>query len=70
MARHRSGSRTDNNDLPKSPINFKTMSEAARLARYLAPYKLTYIFAIVALSISSVLGLAFPAVAGSLINGA
>src|ERR1700723_2363624 len=72
MARHRrlSRDRDDTDDLPKVRISGKSLRDAARLGRYLLPYKFTLAFALVALALFSVLGLAFPAIAGRLVNGA
>jgi ATP-binding cassette subfamily B protein len=72
MARHRrySRDRDDTDDLPKVRITGRTLRDAARLTRYLLPYRFAFGFALVALVLSSVLGLAFPAVAGRLVNGA
>lgn len=72
MARHRraSGPPDDNDDLPKVRITRQTLREAARLARFLWPYKGTFVVAMTALTVSSLMGLAFPAVAGKLVNGA
>jgi ABC transporter fused permease/ATP-binding protein len=71
MARYRrSREPDDTDDLPKVRISGRTLREAARLGRYLLPYKVTFAFAMVALALFSLLGLAFPAVAGRLVNGA
>jgi ATP-binding cassette subfamily B protein len=71
MARYRRGRGSDDtDDLPKVRISGRTLREAARLGRYILPYKLTFGFAMVALALSSVFGLALPAVAGRLVNGA
>jgi ATP-binding cassette subfamily B protein len=72
MARHRrySRDRDDTDDLPKVRITGRTLRDAARLTRYLLPYRFAFGFALVSLVLSSVLGLAFPAVAGRLVNGA
>jgi ATP-binding cassette subfamily B protein len=71
MARYRrSREQLDTDDLPKVRITSQTLRQAAQLARYLLPYKMLFSFAMLALVLSSVLGLAFPAVAGRLVNGA
>jgi ATP-binding cassette subfamily B protein len=71
MARHRrSRVLDDTEDLPKVRISGQSLRQAAQLGRYLLPYKVTFIFANAALILSSLMGLAFPAVAGKLINGA
>lgn len=57
-------------DLPKVKINGQTLREAAKLFRYLSPYRLKFIGALISLFISSLLGLAFPYVTGSLVDGA
>jgi ATP-binding cassette subfamily B protein len=72
MARHRRSSRNldDTDDLPKVRISGRSLREAARLGRYMLPYKLTFLTALAALAISSLLALALPAVAGRLVNSA
>ncbi len=71
MARYRrSRNHDDTDDLPKVRISGRSLREAGRLGRYLLPYKATFSLAIVALFLSSVMGLSLPAVAGRLINGA
>src|SRR6266436_282004 len=72
MARYRRSSRErdDTDELPKVRITGRTLREAARLGRYLLPYKFTFALAMAALTVSSLLGLTFPAVAGRLVNGA
>jgi ATP-binding cassette subfamily B protein len=72
MARHRrySRDRDDTDDLPKVRITRRTLRDAARLTRYLRPYRFALAFALVALVLSSVMGLALPAAAGWLVNGA
>ena len=52
----------------KVPVNKETLWQAARLFRYLLPYRGKFIVAMVALLISSALGLAFPYLIGSLID--
>jgi ABC-type multidrug transport system fused ATPase/permease subunit len=72
MARHRrySGDSDDTENLPKVRISGRSLREAARLGRYLLPYKATFAIAMTALILFSLLGLAFPAIAGLLVNGA
>jgi ATP-binding cassette subfamily B protein len=69
MARHprRNGPAED---LPAVPLTREGLREAARLLRYLWPYRLRFAAAMVALIVSSLCGLAFPAAAGRLVNGA
>ena len=61
---------TDHNAPPKVPVNKETLRQAARLFAYLLPYKGRFIAAMVALLISSCLGLMFPFLIGSLFNAA
>ena len=69
MARFRRASR-DHDDLPPQKITRQSLREAYRLAAYLRPYWLKFVAAFIALSVSSILGLAFPFVAGQLVNAA
>jgi ATP-binding cassette subfamily B protein len=57
-------------DLPPVKITGKSLREAARLACYLLPYRVKFIAAMVALTVSSLLSLAFPKVTGILVDGA
>ena len=59
---------TDHGAPPKVPVNKETLREAARLFGYLLPYKGKFFAAMVALLISSGLGLVFPFLIGSLFN--
>ncbi len=70
MARFRRASRDQDDDLPPQKITRQSLREAYRLASYLRPYWLKFVAALIALSLSSVLGLAFPFVAGQLVNAA
>jgi ABC transporter fused permease/ATP-binding protein len=71
MARHSRGrGRPDDEDLPPAKITGQSLREAARLARYLLPYRTKFIAAMVALTVSSLLSLAFPRVTGILVDGA
>jgi ATP-binding cassette subfamily B protein len=71
MARHRRpGASHANDDLPPVPITRSSLREAARLAGYLRPYRVKFVVGLAALAASSLLGLAFPAVTGWLVNGA
>lgn len=69
MARH---SRNDQAgiDLPKARLDRESLSQALELLRYLRPYRLRFLLALLALGGSSLLGLAFPYLAGSLIDAA
>jgi ATP-binding cassette subfamily B protein len=67
MARHR---RPNKDELPPAPLNRQTLREAAQLARYLLPYRVKFAAALAVLFIGSLLGLAFPYVAGNLVDGA
>jgi ABC-type multidrug transport system fused ATPase/permease subunit len=57
-------------DLPKAPINRESMREVLALLRYLRPYRVRFILALIALFGSNLLGLAFPFLAGKLIDAA
>jgi ATP-binding cassette subfamily B protein len=57
-------------DLPKAPINRESMREVLALLRYLRPYRVRFVLALVALFGSNLLGLAFPFLAGKLIDAA
>ena len=70
MARHRRHREDDTDDLPKVPISWQTLREARQLLGYLWPYRVKFAAALVALSVSSVFGLAFPAVTGKLVDAA
>jgi ABC-type multidrug transport system fused ATPase/permease subunit len=69
MARQRPGRDADD-DLPPAKISRESLREAGRLFRYLWPYRLKFVGAVGALSLSSLLGLAFPYVTGQLVNSA
>jgi ATP-binding cassette subfamily B protein len=60
----------DEEELPKVPITREGLREAARLFGYLRPYRRKFVAAMIALTVSSLCGLAFPAVTGRLVNGA
>ena len=70
MARFRRASRNQDDDLPPQKITRQSLREAYRLASYLRPYWIKFVAALIALTLSSVLGLAFPFVAGQLVNAA
>ena len=56
--------------LPKAPLNRETLRETLALARYVRPYRSRFIAGMATLFISAALGLAFPLLAGSLIDSA
>jgi ABC transporter fused permease/ATP-binding protein len=56
--------------LPKAPLNRETLREALALARYLRPYRPRFLAGLATLAVSATLGLAFPLLAGSLIDSA
>jgi ATP-binding cassette subfamily B protein len=70
MARHRRHRDEDTDDLPKVPISWQTLREARQLLGYLWPYRVKFAAALLALFVSSVFGLAFPAVTGKLVDAA
>jgi ATP-binding cassette subfamily B protein len=71
MARHsRRGRDTDDEELPPVKLTAQTLRDAGRLARYLWPYRFKFGAALLFLMLSSLLGLAFPYVTGSLVDGA
>jgi ATP-binding cassette subfamily B protein len=69
MARHRR-SDTSLDDLPAPPITRATLGEAVRLFRYLWPYRLKFLLALVALLLGGLLSLGFPLLIGYLVDGA
>jgi ATP-binding cassette subfamily B protein len=60
----------DEDDLPKVPITRAGLREAWQLARYLLPYRVKFVAGLGALFLGSVMGLAFPYIAGNLVDGA
>jgi ATP-binding cassette subfamily B protein len=56
--------------LPKAPLNRETLGETLALARYVGPYRARFTAGLATLFISATLGLAFPLLAGSLIDAA
>ncbi len=60
----------DPDDLPKAPINAVTLAEAAALLNYLMPYRGKFLAVLALLLSGSLLGLAFPYLAGDLVNAA
>jgi ABC-type multidrug transport system fused ATPase/permease subunit len=67
MGRHR---RSDEDDLPKAPINLSTLGQAAHLLGYVRPYWLKLAAALFSLAAGSLAGLAFPWLAGNLVDAA
>ena len=57
-------------DLPKAPLDRETLRQALQLFRYLEPYRGRFGAALGALFVSSLLSLAFPYLAGSIIDAA
>ncbi len=57
-------------DVPAAKLTKESLREAVELFKYVLPYKWKFIAALVALAVSSLLGLVFPAVTGKLIDGA
>jgi ABC transporter fused permease/ATP-binding protein len=57
-------------ELPKAPLDRETVRQALELFRYLNPYRGRFIAALCALFCSSVLTLAFPYLAGSIVDAA
>ena len=57
-------------NLPKAPLNRETLREAFALARYVRPYRVRFCSGLATLFLSASLGLAFPLLAGSLIDAA
>jgi ABC transporter fused permease/ATP-binding protein len=71
MARGRlnSGSKAEI-ELPKAKINRQSLKNVIKLLSYLKPYRGKFIVALIFLFVSSVTGLAFPAILGALIDAA
>jgi ABC-type multidrug transport system fused ATPase/permease subunit len=61
---------TANDDLPPAKISRKTLHEASQLFRYVLPHRAKFVAAVLALVGSSLLALAFPTIAGKLVDGA
>ncbi len=57
-------------NLPKAPLNRETLRETFALARYVRPYRVRFCSGLATLFLSASLGLAFPLLAGSLIDAA
>jgi ABC transporter fused permease/ATP-binding protein len=56
--------------LPKAPLNRENLRQALALARYVRPYRPRFFGGLATLFVSASLGLAFPLLAGSLIDAA
>src|SRR5205814_324462 len=69
MARY-SSSAAPKSELPPAKLTRQTLREAAGLFGYLWPYRFRFAAALAALFLSSLLALALPYLAGSLIDGA
>ena len=54
--------------LPKAPLNRETLGQTLALARYVRPYRARFLAGLFTLFISASLGLAFPLLAGTLID--
>jgi ATP-binding cassette subfamily B protein len=57
-------------DLPKAKLDRENLKQALELFRYLRPYRARFSAALVSLFVSSLLSLAFPYLAGSIIDAA
>jgi ABC transporter fused permease/ATP-binding protein len=56
--------------LPKAPITRESLGQTLALARYVRPYRVRFFSGLATLFVSATLGLAFPLLAGSLIDAA
>ena len=56
--------------LPKAAVNRESLRETLALARYLRPYRVRFFSGLTTLFLSAALGLAFPLLAGTLIDAA
>jgi ABC transporter fused permease/ATP-binding protein len=56
--------------LPKAPLNRETIRQTLELARYVRPYRVRFFAGLATLILSASLGLAFPLLAGTLIDAA
>jgi ATP-binding cassette subfamily B protein len=70
MARHSRFSPRPGDDLPPARLTRQALREGLQIARYLLPYKVKFGAALLALFLGSLLGLAFPTVAGKLVDNA
>jgi ATP-binding cassette subfamily B protein len=64
------GALLPDDESPKAKLNRESLREAAALFLYLRPYRFLFLAALVSLFISSALGLVFPYLTGSLVDGA
>jgi ABC-type multidrug transport system fused ATPase/permease subunit len=60
----------ERDDLPPAKITRQSLRDALNLFRYLLPYKVKFIVALIFLGLSSLMGLAFPFIAGNLVDSA
>jgi ATP-binding cassette subfamily B protein len=58
----------EDDEAPPVRITFRTLSEAAGLLRYLWPYRVKFTLGMLSLFLGGLLGLAFPWLAGDLVN--
>ncbi len=71
MARRTSAqAEIDQENLPKAPITRESLRQTFALARYVRPYRTRFASGLATLFLSAALGLAFPLLAGSLIDAA
>ncbi len=56
--------------LPKAPLNRETLRQTLALARYIRPYRARFLAGLATLFVGATMGLAFPLLAGSLIDSA
>ena len=71
MARGRNSLNSGNKakeELPKAKINRQSLKNASKLIKYIKPYRLKFFAGLFFLFISSLVGLSFPAILGSLID--
>ncbi|MEQ1843937.1 MAG: ABC transporter transmembrane domain-containing protein, partial [Verrucomicrobiales bacterium] len=57
-------------ELPKARLDRESLRQATELFRYLLPYRARFSTAVIALFVSSLLSLAFPYLAGSIVDSA
>jgi ATP-binding cassette subfamily B protein len=62
--------RRDGDDLPPAKFTGQSLRDALHMGSYLLPYKIKFIAAFAALGLGSLMGLAFPYIAGSLVDSA
>src|SRR5215217_1515834 len=70
MARRSSQQDIDLERLPKSALTRESLRDTLSLARYIRPYRTRFLAGLATLFISASLGLAFPLLAGTLIDSA